>query len=195
MVKEFNTTPESFCYRLSNILPRHFGINQIFFLRFNNFTGHNQFELTKEMHIARKHIPHTVKDEYYCRRWVALTILQDLTEKMRLGAGGETICKAQLSTYVDSSEQYLMVSFAQPAAPAQNLNVSVTMGIFVNEESRKIIAFLDDPAIGRRLVNETCERCSLFDCKERMAAPVVLNRKHKHEELRKTIKTLLQQVS
>lgn len=195
MVKTFNTTPESFCYRLSNILPKHFGINQIFFLRFNNFAGHNQFELTKEMHIARKHIPHTVKDEYYCRRWVALTVLQDLTEKMRLGEGGETICKAQLSTYVDSHEQYLMVSFAQAAAPAQNLNVSVTMGIFVNDESRKIIAFLDDPAIRHRLVNETCERCSLFDCKERMAAPVVLNRRHKHEELRKTIKTLLQQAS
>ncbi len=195
MVKAFNTTPESFCYRLSNILPKHFGINQIFFLRFNNFAGHNQFELTKEMHIARKHIPHTVKDEYYCRRWVALTILQDLTDKTRPAPATPTLCKAQLSTYVDSHEQYLMISFAQPAGTAQNLNVSVTMGIFVNEESRKNIAFLDDPTIGRRLVNETCERCSLFDCKERMAAPVVLNRKHKHEELRKTIKTLLQRAT
>ena len=195
LIEAFNTTPESFCYRLSNILPKHFGINQIFFLRFNNFAGHNQFELTKEMHIARKHIPHTVKDEYYCRRWVSLTILQDLTEKIKLGAGGNTICKAQLSRYVDSGEQYLMVSFAQQTAPAQHLNVSVSMGIFVNEEARKVIGFLDDPAIRHRLVNETCERCSLFDCKERMAAPVVLNRKHKHEELKKTIKNLLHQAS
>lgn len=88
-----------------------------------------------------------------------------------------------------------MISFAQHTAPAQNLNVSVSMGIFVNEEARKIVSFLDDPAIQRRLVNETCERCSLFDCKERMAAPVVLNKKHKHEELKKTIKVLLQQGS
>ncbi len=193
MIETFNTTPESFCYRLSNILPRNFGINQIFFLRFNNFAGHNQFELTKEMHIARKHIPHTVKDEYYCRRWVSLTILQDLAEKMKLGGSGHTICKAQLSRYVDSEEEYLMISFAQHTAPAQNLNVSVSMGIFVNEDTRKIVAFLDDPTIRHRWVNETCERCSLFDCKERMAAPVVLNKKHKLEELRKTIKVLLQQ--
>ena len=195
MIETFNTTPESFCYRLSNILPKHFGINQIFFLRFNNFAGHNQFELTKEMHIARKHIPHTVKDEYYCRRWVSLTILQDLADKMKHGGSGHTICRIQLSRYVDSGEEYLMISFAQHTAPAQNLNVSVSMGIFVNEEARKIVSFLDDPAIQRRLVNETCERCSLFDCKERMAAPVVLNKKHKHEELKKTIKVLLQQGS
>ncbi|MPR36745.1 helix-turn-helix domain-containing protein [Salmonirosea aquatica] len=195
MIDTFNTTPESFCYRLSNILPKHFGINQLFFLRFNNFAGRNQFELTKEMHIARKHIPHTVKDEYYCRRWVSLTILLDLAEKMKRGESGKTICQAQLSSYVGTSEQYLMISFAQQTASSQNQNVSVSMGIFVNEESRKVIAFLDDPAIRRRLVNETCERCSLFDCKERMAAPLVLNRKHQHEELQKTIKTLLQQTS
>lgn len=191
MVDEFNTTPESFCYRLSNILPRHFGINQIFFLRFNNVAGHNQFELTKEMHIARKHIPHTVRDEYYCRRWVALTILQELAEKRKQGHLGGTLCKAQLSTYVDSCEQYLMISFARHVSPTQKLNVSVSMGIFVNEDARKKISFLDDPAIAHRLVNETCERCSLFDCRERMAAPNVLNKKLKQEELKKTIRTLV----
>ncbi len=192
MIDYFNTTPESFCYRISNILPKHFGINQIFFLRFNNFPGQNKFELTKEMHIARKHIPHTVKDEYYCRRWLSLTILQDLAEQNEdKKQKAVTLCKAQISKYVDSGEEYLMVSFAKSSVNLPNPNVSVSMGIFLNEDSRKIISFLDDPALRLRLVNETCERCTLFDCKERMAAPTVLQRRHKHEELKKRISALL----
>ncbi len=192
MIDYFNTTPESFCYRISNILPKHFGINQLFFLRFNNFAGQNQFDLTKEMHIARKHIPHTVKNEYYCRRWLSLTILQDLAENTKEGRNFvDTICKAQISKYVDSGEEYLMISFAKSESGSQSQNVSVSMGIFLNEESRKIINFLNDPNLQMRLVNETCERCSLFDCKERMAAPTVLQRRHKHESLKKSIASLL----
>ncbi|WP_373513556.1 helix-turn-helix domain-containing protein [Persicitalea sp.] len=193
MIDDFNTTPESFCYRISNVMPKHFGVNQLFFLRFNNFAGQNQFDLTKEMHIARKHIPHTVKDEYYCRRWLSLTILQDLAER-NLGRNfNETICKAQISKYVDSGEEYLMISLAKSVSSSPNQNVSVSMGIYLNEDSRKVIGFLADPAIRSRLVNETCERCALFDCKERMAAPTVLQRRQKYEDLKKSIATLMSQ--
>lgn len=192
MIAYFNTTPESFCYRVSNILPRHFGINQLFFLRFSNFAGQEQFDLTKEMHIARKHIPHTVKDEYYCRRWLAIKALQDLAEKKKQDRDfRQTLCQAQISRYVDTSETYLMVSFAAPDGNAFNPNVSVTMGIFLNDDARKVIAFLDDPAIRHREVNETCDRCGLFDCKERVAAPKVLQRKHKNDALKKTITAML----
>ena len=192
MIRHFNTTPESFCYRISNILPRHFGINQMFFLRFNNFAGQNQFDLTKEMHIARKHIPHTVKDEYYCRRWVSLTILQDLAEQIKAKSYQGTLCKGQISRYVDSQEEYLMISFGKLMSTTQNLSVSVSMGIFLNDEAQKTIAFLNDPNLTHRDVNETCERCQLFDCKERMAAPIVLQRKHKNEELKKSISRMLE---
>jgi XRE family transcriptional regulator, fatty acid utilization regulator len=192
MIDYFNTTPESFCYRISNILPRHFGINQMFFLRFHNFAGQNQFDLTKEMHIARKHIPHTVKDEYYCRRWVSLTILQDLAGQIKNKSYQSTICKGQISKYVDTREEYFMISFAKLMSTTQNLSVSVSMGIFLNEDAHKTIAFLNDSALAHRDVNETCERCQLFDCKERMAAPIVLQRKHNHEELKKSISQMLE---
>lgn len=191
MIATFNTTPESFCYRISNLLPRHFGINQIFFLRFNNFSSQNQFELTKEMHIARKHIPHTVKDEYYCRRWIALTILQNLSEQMKAKVPVSTLCEGQIEQYVETGEEYFMISFAKPMSTAQSLNVSVSMGIFMNEDSRQAISFLNDPQLRHREVNETCERCLLFECRERMAAPIVLQKRQHNEKLKKTIKQLL----
>jgi hypothetical protein len=172
LIHHFNTTPESFCYRLSNILPRYFGINQIFFSRFNNFVGQNLFDMTKEMHISRKHYPHTVRDEHYCRRWVALTVLNDLADIIQHKEQPRILCKAQKSTYIDTQDQYLVISFAQPMSPTPNLNVSVSMGIYLDDQTREKLAFLQDPLLPSRDVNQTCERCSLFDCRERIAAPM-----------------------
>jgi XRE family transcriptional regulator, fatty acid utilization regulator len=191
LIHEFNTTPESFCYRLSNIMPKFFGINQIFFSRFNNFAGQNLFDMTKEMHISRKHYPHTVRDEHYCRRWVALTILNDLNEIPGKKEPGHILCKAQKSTYIDSKDEYLVVSFAQTMAPTPNLNVSVSMGIYLDEQTREKLAFLQDPNLPAREVNQTCERCSVFDCKERIAAPTILHKRHKNEELRKALRKMI----
>ena len=57
-----------------------------------------------------------------------------------------------------------------------------------------IVPFLNDPAgvkalndIPFRVVNQTCERCSIFDCRERVAAPTVLQKKRQFELLRKAV--------
>ena len=191
MIQNFNTTPESFCYRLSNVMPKFFGINQIFFSRFNNFAGQNLYDMTKEMHISRKHYPHTVRDEHYCRRWVALTILNDLGESTGNKASTGILCKAQKSTYIDTSDEYLVVSFAQNMSPTPNINVSVSMGIYLDEPTRAKLAFLQDPGLPSRNVNQTCERCSVFDCKERIVAPTILQKRHKNEELRKALRKMI----
>ena len=190
MVDYFNTTPESFCYRLSNVLPKYFGINQLFFLRFNNFTGQSRFDLTKEMHIARKHTPHTVKDEHYCRRWVSLTILKDLADQQAEKGFQGTLCQTQISDYIDTQQEYFIVAFAKSMSPTPNLNVSVSMGIYLDENVRSKIKFLKNNVLPHRQVNETCEQCSIFDCKERMAAPTALQRKRKNEAIQKALSAL-----
>ena len=190
MVEFFNTTPETFCYRLSNVLPKYFGINQIFFFRFNNHAGQNLFECTKEMHLARKHFPHTIKNEHYCRRWVALTVLQKLAQLQETKAKDTLLCHAQLSQYMDTKDEYFVVSFAKAMLPTPNLNVSVSMGIRLDAATKSKIAFLSDSQLVKREVNETCERCAAFDCKERMAAPIVLQRRYKNEAVRKAMNQL-----
>ncbi len=187
MIDFFNTTPETFCYRLSNVLPKYFGINQIFFFRFNNRAGQNLFDCTKEMHLARKHFPHTIKNEHYCRRWVALTILQKLAQLQQSNSSETLLCQAQLSQYMDTKDEYLVVSFAKAMLPTPNLNMSVSMGIRLDNSIRQKINFLTDSQLVKREVNETCERCAAFDCKERMAAPIVLQRRHKNEAILKAM--------
>lgn len=190
MIAAFNTTPESFCYRTSNVFPKFFGINQLFFARFNSYQGHGRFDMTKELHLGRKHYPHTKKDEHYCRRWVALTILQDLSEQA--DTKGKVLCKAQLSEYADTGERYLVISFAKNMAPEVK-NVSVSMGIYLDEATIGKIKFASSPDFSSRLVNGTCERCNIFSCKQRMAAPVVLQKRNRSELLKKALKELTSQ--
>jgi len=190
MISFFRTTPETFCYRISNVLPKYFDINQMFFYRFTNFPGENRFDLTKEMHLSKKHNPNMVKEEHYCRRWLALTILNELGYHQPENQG-QILCKAQISNYVHSKNEYMIISFAKSAGIGTNQNMSVSMGIPLTLQTRKQIRFSRDLDIARRQVNETCERCELYNCSERMAAPVVIQKKLKAETIRTTITQIL----
>lgn len=184
LIHDCQATPERFFYRLSNLLPKYFGIDQLFFYRFNNIAGENVFHLTKEMHLSRSQGPRGILDEHFCRRWVALTILQELSFLQRNKNFEESLCRAQLSTYSDTGQQYLIVSVAHPHRPAVEDNMSVSMCFVVNDMLRSKMQFLTDPALPHRTVNEACERCGIFDCKERVSAPIVLQKRRQQEAMK-----------
>ena len=184
LIHDCQATPERFFYRLSNLLPKYFGIDQLFFYRFNNIAGENVFHLTKEMHLSRSQGPRGILDEHFCRRWVALTILQELSFLQRNKNFEESLCRAQLSTYSDTGQQYLIVSVAHPHRPAVEDNMSVSMCFVVNDTLRSKMQFLTDPALPHRTVNEACERCGIFDCKERVSAPIVLQKRRQQEAMK-----------
>src|SRR5688572_14898778 len=83
IMDEFGVSPEIFTQRMTSLLPRYFGIQELFFLRFSNKNGSEEFDLTKEMHLAGLHNPHAnMMNEHYCRRWVSINILRDLTVQL-----------------------------------------------------------------------------------------------------------------
>ncbi|GAB3504829.1 hypothetical protein GCM10027341_35680 [Spirosoma knui] len=197
LITDFGATPERFFYRLSNVLPSSFGIDQLFFYRFNHTAGKTTFQLTKEMHLSRQQGPKGMVDEHYCRRWIALTILQELSF-LQLNKGFDgTLCRAQLSEYADSGHQYFIVSVAHPfqarsGEPATQQNMSVSMCFAVNDNLRSKMKFLSMPEndIPYRLVNEACERCGIFDCRERVAAPIVLQKKRQFSSMKQAMEKL-----
>ncbi len=190
MAEHFQATPETLYHRISNVLPKYFGIDGIFFLRFEAPTGKKDYHLTKEMHLARRHTPHETQQEHYCRRWISLNILDDVSDAQQKGEVKEPLVGVQISNYVDSKSQYFVMSMARPLNIISHLNISVTMGFEMNDDLRTKLKFLDDPQIITRDVNQTCERCSLFDCKERVAAPVILQRKRQIQQMKAALKAM-----
>ncbi len=196
LIRDFNSTPERFFYRLSNVLPSQFGIDQLFFYRFNHTAGETDFHLSKEMHLSRlqgsQGGPRGIIDEHYCRRWIALTILQELHFLQQNKGVDSTLCRAQLSEYADSGVQYLIVSVAHSHRPYVQQNMSVSMCFAVNDALRSRMKFMQKPTpdIPARLVNEACERCGIFDCRERVAAPTVLQKKRQFAGMKQALEKL-----
>ncbi|GAB4020528.1 helix-turn-helix domain-containing protein [Spirosoma koreense] len=197
LIAEFGATPERFFYRLSNVLPSQFGIDQLFFYRFNHVPGQTTFQLTKEMHLSRQQGPRGIVDEHFCRRWIAWTILQELQFMQQQKGFDGTLCRAQLSEYADSGLQYLIISVAHPFQPQFQQNMSVSMCFAVNDTLKQKMKFLAAPHsiaaltdIPFRVVNQTCERCGIFDCRERVAAPTVLQKKRQFAAVKKAMEAL-----
>ncbi|MCG8320559.1 MAG: helix-turn-helix domain-containing protein [Cytophagales bacterium] len=180
MVANYYATPEMFMHRLTNLIPRYFGLKQLFFLRFSQIEGENDINLSKEMHLAGLHNPHaTVLNEHYCRRWVSLTIFDDLSALKQNNAYKRPLAAIQKSQYIGSKNEYLIIAMALPKSGTKDVNYSISLGLMVNPKLKKTIKFFNDETIAIREVNETCERCPAVDCKVRVARPVVLEKEQK----------------
>ena len=197
LIDEFGATPERFFYRLSNVLPRDFGIDQLFFYRFNHTPGQTTFALSKEMHLSRQQGPRGMVDEHFCRRWVAVTILQELGFLQHHKDFSGSLCRAQLSTYADTGQTFLIISVAHPhrndrTDGSAGQNMSVSMCFAVNDTLRNKMQFLNNPDAGipHRTVNEACERCGIFDCRERVAPPTILQKKRQTEAMKGALEGL-----
>jgi len=188
LLDKYNTSPETFLHRLTSLLPKFFNIKQLFFLRFYHQPAQDKYSLTKELHLAGLHNPHaSFLNEHYCRRWISLTLFNEV-EKQQLS--DKPLVGIQRSSYINSTNEYLVLALAQPAERNSN---TISIGLLVNENLTRKVRFLNDPAILVRQVNETCERCPALDCLERAAPPVILEKQLWQERVSKLLDKLMQE--
>jgi hypothetical protein len=190
IMAKYEANPEMFYHRLTNVIPRFFNMPKLFFLRFLHDPNENQFEIDRELHLNRRHHPHSNAIlEHYCRRWVSLSLLQDLGAMQQEGKYVDTIVRAQRSRFLGTDDEYLCLTLARPGMSnnsrravgklATQCNVSVTLGLLINKDVKKQIKWLDDPAIQVRTVNGTCERCAIENCSERATEPVIVEKRER----------------
>lgn len=183
-IDKYNASPEMIMQRLTNVLPKHFGLKNIFFLR---FTGQkdNYFELTKELHLARIHSPYAnALNEHYCRRWVSLEVIDKMRQLSQKSPNEKLFADAQISRYLDTPNEYLILSIAKMNESNLDEGISVSIGFLVDQKAHKTIRFLKDKKLRTRLVHTTCERCAIEDCDRRVAPPIVIE-KEKLKALKK----------
>lgn len=191
LMTSFQATPEMFLQRITNIMKSNFDINQLFFIRFDNQPGQNLYYLSKELHLAKLHNPHATVREHYCRRWVSITILDELAEMQKNNSwDGNAICRVQISEYDHTDNRYLVISFAKSSPPRTETNSSVSIGLAIDENLTGLMRFLNDPKIIRKTVGETCERCAVQNCLERAVPAIVLQKQAKIQEIKNTFDSL-----
>ncbi len=190
LLDKYNVTPEMFLQRLTNLLPHHFGINDLFFLRMNGSESNSRFDMTKELHLSQLHSPYAnERDEHYCRRWVSIKIIEAMWQQPA-NLHQPLLVQAQISQYWESSNAYLCIALAKTEHFGTPNHSSVTLGLLINDKLRQIFRFLNDLALPIFQVNTTCERCSMPDCKERAATPIVLEKVAQHEKVKLALEDL-----
>lgn len=187
LIDTYDCTPETFFYRVSNVLPEFFGIKTMFFMRFESIAYSNEYWLTKEMHLERRLGPQEKVEEHYCRRWVSIGILEHLSFKQSIGKYVKPLIECQKSYLKENKTHYFVMSMARPLNIEQQKNVSVNLGFEITEEVMNKITYLSDENIPAMEVNQTCERCSIFDCQERQTAPIVLQANRRKKEIKRVL--------
>ena len=181
LIEEFTNSPETFYYRLTNILPQEHGIKDLFYLCFTKKKNSDKLEILKELHLNQQQAPHAnATNEHYCRRWIAVKNLMNLKEN-------ETVTDAQISHYKDSGLTYLVLSTSQKNPFSDGTNRSYCLGILLNSTSLKKITFAKSDRIKTVNVGVTCEFCSIPNCEVRQAPPLRLEKEIFNENMKKSI--------
>lgn len=171
LIEKYNVTPETLVYRLTNILPKHFGLKELFFLRIGKNVPSGQFSLNKELHLTGIHHPHGSKNqEDYCRRWVSATIFDDFS-----GSQASRIGKAQYSFYPDG-QSYFVFAIAYQSGMKRQEQISISFGLKVNTQFKRKVKFHNDQQIQLKHVGTTCQACPVENCEVRVAPPTKLQK-------------------
>ncbi len=191
VMKLYNASPESFYQRLTNILPKDFGMQNVFFLRFTHKLGVEKFNLVKELHITHQQQPHANEvNEHYCRRWMAIKTLQRTANNDL-----EYAFDIQISDYTDTDQQYLVFTSATKDPFRKNYYRSIGIGFLISSALEKKIGFVKDAKIPKEQVGVTCESCSIMDCEVRVAPPKRLLAKKKHKKTAALVQEIVKKYS
>ena len=174
MMQKYEVTPEMLFYRFSELIPQFFGI-RLHFLRFHR--SNDRYELIKQLNMSQLIVPSGIGlHEHYCRRWLSMRLLQQGLDKTEPLSFDTPFVGAQYSEFISSRDQFLCLGFARPMVLSPHVESSVIVGFRVDGDMKNTIRFVDDPAIPRVFIHETCERCPLTgsQCQVRAAPPTIL---------------------
>ena len=186
LAEKWRCTPETLIHRLTNILPQSFGLDVLFFLKFNGEDNKEPF-LDRELHLNRKHLPHANRmGAHYCARWSSLKVLKQALQRN----DKEILAHAQVSEYGDSKDQYLVLSMARRVSEDPFTCTSACIGIHINPKSKRRIKSLENPKNEKVLVNVLCESCAEPKCLERRAPSVILEKRSYRESVKQELAKL-----
>lgn len=191
LLRKYQVSQETLVQRMTNVLPRFFGLDNLFMLRFIHTPSTKHFKMDKELHLNRKHRPHgNALSEHYCGRWQSVSLLNSLADMQQSGRYTGALVAVQRSQYFETDDEYLCFTLARPAYPSPEKNVSITIGILIDQTLKEKVKFLNDPAISIKQVNTTCERCPIKNCDVRTAPPSIVELKNQRKRVQEILKTL-----
>ncbi len=178
LLDRHKATPEMLLHRLSQLLPGVLGLQNVFYFRFVNAVDHLSIMLTKELNMTDSLISYGLgMNEHHCRRLLPLRLLKKIHhDKVPLAVGAQKI------EFVKNGTSFLLFSMARPLSLSKTRGSAIALGIKIDKKSESIIKFINDPTIEIEKVSESCERCPLTDCSERVVEASMISKQNALEK-------------
>jgi XRE family transcriptional regulator, fatty acid utilization regulator len=189
----FGITPETLCYRMTEILPAELGFDQLFFVRFLREAEGRRPRLSKVFSLLRDPLPlDFAAGEHFCRRWPALALIDD-ARLARARPGDPSLVAGACTRFQSAPVEFLALAFGRRLTLQPRTLSTLSIGLLVDDRLRDAVGFLDDPALRRVEVDLTCERCPLSTvaCRERAAPASVLAERRRAERRERAIAGLV----
>lgn len=147
LLEKYNASPEMLFQRISNLLPKYFGFNELYFIRYSSKEPSKHLkEISKELHLSRNQVDleYIISEQNY-RRWITKTLMRHL-DAGRTDDSKKTSVDAVISRNTDGDE-YLTISILRPMPEMNNNANSVTIGFVLTDAVKRKVAFINDPAL------------------------------------------------
>jgi transcriptional regulator with XRE-family HTH domain len=190
---KYDVTPEMFLYRMTELVPKFFGLSELHFMRFSHESNSGALSITKFLNLSQNFMPYGLElNEHYCRRWLPVAILKRSQQKIAGADPRRPIIVVQRALFVERQEEYFILTLARPFALQPSYHSSVSIGFLLNTQFKETVRCWNDDTIERVQVNETCERCGLSasQCHDRIAPPTIYE-KEMRQRVRERVLTKL----
>lgn len=140
----FNSTPEMFMLRLTNLLVPHFGLQGLFFQRFDHHREDERVELRKELFLDRSKAPAEIE---VLNDGVGQWLQEELFPRLD---GAQPPPVAAVQRFSAEGRTVLVMALARRMGRDPQRSLAVCIGVTVNPANEQVIGFLHDPGIATR---------------------------------------------
>ncbi|MBO6576070.1 MAG: helix-turn-helix domain-containing protein [Rhodothermales bacterium] len=189
VMDRFSATTEMFFYRLGQVLPGVMGLQDTFFMRLAYDQRSGRTRLSKVFNRTGATLPQGFwQDEHYCARWAG----QRLLASVEPGEAAVRV-RAQRSRFLDNDQDFFVMAASRPLRLSTANYSCVSLGLQMDEQFRRTVAFAEDPNLPVEIVNVTCQRCPLgpSDCRDRRAEATLYSEKSRLARREAAINELL----
>jgi transcriptional regulator with XRE-family HTH domain/Zn-dependent peptidase ImmA (M78 family) len=148
LLDNYKASAEMLMQRISNLLPKYFGFNELYFIRYSSKEPSKHLkEISKELHLSRNQVDleYIISEQNY-RRWVTKSLVRYLDERYTATDDKKTMVDAVISKN-EEGQEYLTISLFRPMPELNNNANSVTIGFVLTDTAKRKINFLGDSAL------------------------------------------------
>ena len=187
LIHFFNASPQTFYHRLTNILPKDFNFQNLFFLRVSHKINSKDYHIEKELNlISNPSLTHNDSDEYYSRRCVCVNVL-----KMYVESNESSLIDVQILKSPQNKNNYLIFSTITKSKSLDNVYRIISLGLLINKNTSRKIMFLNNPSLIKQKTKDLSEDYQIFDSQNRIAKPVALEQKEQNKATQSAVETII----